>query len=140
MTSSNGRIKSHRDLEVWQDGVSLSVSCYRFTRAFPKDELFGLTSQIRRSATSVPANLAEGHSRGTRKDYLHFVRLAASSLAELDTHLYVSKEVGLAPAGEIDAILEDVARLGRRLNALIQALARDPISRGPTTQPLEPRT
>ena len=77
-------LKSYRELTVWRDGIALVKACYLATRAFPKDELFGLTSQIRRSAVSVPANIAEGYGRGSRKYYVRCLMIAQGSLKELD--------------------------------------------------------
>ena len=69
-------LKSYRELTVWRDGIALVKACYLVTRTLPKDELFGLPSQIRRSAVSVPANIAEGYGRGTRKDYVRHLMIA----------------------------------------------------------------
>ena len=78
-------IKSFRDLDVWKAAVDLATSTYRETCAFPSEERFGLTSQMRRSATSVAANIAEGHARNGTREFLHFVSIALGSLAELET-------------------------------------------------------
>ena len=77
-------IRSHRDLRVWQLGMDLTVECYKETSTFPKHELYGLTSQIRRAASSIPANIAEGHARG-KNEYQQFLKIAQGSLTELET-------------------------------------------------------
>ena len=88
--------------------------------------MFGLTSQIRRSAVSVPANIAEGYGRGSRKDYVRHLMIAQGSLKELETHLIIAAEVGLTPQAEIDPVLGRCDQLGRGLGALIRSLrARD---------------
>ncbi|MFN4288658.1 MAG: four helix bundle protein [Brevundimonas sp.] len=115
-------LRSYRDLTVWQDGIGLVKACYVITRSFPKDELFGLTSQIRRSAVSIPANIAEGYGRGTRKDYVRHLMIAQGSLKELETHLIIASEVDLAPGGEIEPALRRCDPLGRGLGALIRSL------------------
>ena len=119
-------LKSYRELTVWRDGIALVKACYLVTRAFPKDELFGLTSQIRRSAVSVPANIAEGYGRGTRRDYVRHLMIAQGSLKELETHLIIAAEVGHTPQAGIDPVLGRCDQLGRGLGALIRSLrARD---------------
>ncbi len=80
-------IKSYRDLEVWNVAMDLAASCYTLTRLFPKDELYGMTSQIRRAAASIPANIAEGHGREHTKEFLNHLSVARGSLMELETHL-----------------------------------------------------
>ncbi len=115
-------IKSYRDLEVWKLGMQLAKDGYFLTRPFPKEELFGMTSQIRRSASSIPANIAEGNGRDNRGDYIHFLRIAQGSLKELETHLLLSTEVGLSATNNIDPLLMNCDRLGRMLRSLIRAL------------------
>ncbi len=80
-------IQSYRELEVWQLGMDLAEECYRVTKGFPKEELFGMTSQIRRAAASIPANIAEGQGREHTKEFLHHLSVARGSLMELETHL-----------------------------------------------------
>jgi four helix bundle protein len=87
---SEQSINSYRDLRVWQDAMTLAESCYRLTRQFPRDELFGLTSQIRRAAASIPANVAEGHGRESTGNFVQSLRVAQGSLKELETHLLLA--------------------------------------------------
>ena len=115
-------LSSYRELAVWRDGIALVKACYLITRRFPKDELFGLTSQIRRSAVSVPANIAEGYGRGSRKDYVRHLMIAQGSLKELETHLIIAAEVDCAPKIDIEPALIRCDQLGRGLGALIRAL------------------
>ncbi len=86
--------RSHKDLDVWKKAVPLVVDLYKLTKGFPPDERFGLTAQIRRASTSIPANIAEGWGRGSTKEYIQFLKIARGSLTELDTHLIVSGELG----------------------------------------------
>ena len=89
--------RNHRDLAVWQEAVELVVQVYRTTEAFPKSEAYGLTSQIRRAASSVPANIAEGAARSSTADLLRFLSIANGSLSELDTHIEVAHRLGYLP-------------------------------------------
>jgi four helix bundle protein len=87
-------VASHRDLVVWQKAVELTVLCYACSKFFPRDERFGLTSQFRRAAVSVAANIAEGRGRGTTNGFLNFLWIATGSLTELDTHAVIAHRLG----------------------------------------------
>ncbi|MGH2412222.1 MAG: four helix bundle protein, partial [Microcystaceae cyanobacterium] len=87
---------SYRNQFIWQRAVQLSINCYQFTRRFPQSELYGLTSQIRRSSVSVASNIAEGYGRRSKPEYIQFLHIALGSLRELDTQLIIAKEVDLA--------------------------------------------
>jgi four helix bundle protein len=117
-----GKIRSYRDLRVWQEGMGVAEACYLLTKRFPKDELFGMTSQIRRAASSVPANIAEGYGRNSKGDYNQFLRISQGSLKELETHLTLSRRVGLLGESETKTVLEDCDRLGKMLHRLIRSL------------------
>ena len=119
-------LSSYRELTVWRDGIALVKACYLVTRTFPKDELFALTSQIKRSAVSIPANIAEGYGRGSRKDYVRHLMIAQGSLKELETHLIIASEVDCATTADIQPILHRCDQLGRGLGALIRALRAKP--------------
>ena len=116
------KIRSYRDLRVWQAGMDLAEACYVLTKRFPKDELFGMTAQIRRAAASVPANIAEGYGRNSRREYAQFLRIAQGSLKELETHLMLSNRVGLLSPPETNNTLEVTDRLGKMLHRLIRSL------------------
>ncbi len=116
------RIRSYRDLQVWQLGMDLAEACYLLTKRFPKDELFGMTSQIRRAASSVPANIAEGYGRDSKGEYIQFLRVAQGSLKELETHLTLSTRVRLMSESEAKNVLEECDHLGRMLHRLIRSL------------------
>jgi four helix bundle protein len=119
---SDQAINSYRDLRVWQDAMTLAESCYRLTRQFPRDELFGLTSQIRRSAGSVPANIAEGHGRDNTGNFVQHLRVAQGSLKELETHLILAERVGILPSQVLQAVLTQCESLGKMVRALIRSL------------------
>lgn len=117
-------IHSYRDLKVWQQAVTLAEDCYRINRQFPKEELYGMTSQVRRSAASVAANIAEGHGRNSRGEYIQFLRVAQGSLKELETHLILATRVGLMSSAAIQNALQQSEGLGKMLRALIRSLER----------------
>ncbi|MBY0526480.1 MAG: four helix bundle protein [Gemmataceae bacterium] len=115
-------IHSYRDLKVWQVGMALARSCCFLTRQFPREELFGLTSQIRRAAGSVPANIAEGHGREATREYIRFLRVAQGSLKELETHLILAGEVEMCRSDAVLPLLGEADQLGRMLRSLIRTL------------------
>ncbi len=122
----NSKINSYRDLRVWQLGMDLAAECYEVTKPFPREELFAMTSQIRRASASIPANIAEGHGRGSRKEYRQFLRTAQASLRELETHLLLSARVKLLPEASATPLLKTADQLGRMLQALQRSLAPPP--------------
>jgi four helix bundle protein len=115
-------IKSFRDLRVWQLGMDLAVEAYRLTGSFPKHEAFGLGAQMQRAAVSVPSNIAEGHAREHRKEYLHHLSMAQASLAEMETHAELAARLGYCPLQHVTAFLEKADSLGKQLRALRTAL------------------
>lgn len=117
-------IKSYRDLDVWQSGMDFATECYRLSRSMPKTEEFRITSQLLRSAASVPANVAEGWMRSSRKDYARFVSVARGSLAEAETFLLLSVRTGLIPEAESVSAMRIADKLGRQLNILRSQLAK----------------
>jgi four helix bundle protein len=117
-------IYSYRDLKVWQQGMELAKVCYELTRRFPREEIFGMTSQIRRSAASIPANIAERNGRENRGDYIHSLRIAQGSLKELETHLLLSERIGLISPESVKQILDRCEAVGKMLRALIRSLQK----------------
>jgi len=117
-------IRSHRDLEVWQVAISVAEQCYRLTQSFPREEMFGLTLQIRRAAASVPANIAEGYGRESKREYIQFLRIAQGSQKELETYLLLAARVGLASEEVIMSILTECERVGKMLHRLIRSLQK----------------
>ena len=122
--STEGRIASYRDLLVWQKGVGLAKTVYKLSAAFPVDERFGLVSQMRRAAVSVPPNIAEGQARRGRKEFAQFLSHAEGSLAELDTQLVLAVELGYCsvaqaspPQSSIVELQKMIPRLRQKLNA-----------------------
>jgi len=131
-------LKSYRELLVWQKGIDLVVIAYKATAGFPKSETYGLISQIRRAATSIPANIAEGYGRGTRKEYLQFIMVAQGSLKELETHLIVSEKLSYLTASQAARLLTQTDELGRMMGSLIRKLKASSSASTPYTQPPTP--
>jgi four helix bundle protein len=115
-------IQSYRELVVWQKAMALAALCYRSTRSFPHSEMFGLTAQIRRAASSIPANIAEGNGRENTGAYIQFLRIAQGSLKELETHLIPAQTVELLTKQDADPVLASCEDVGKLLRALIRAL------------------
>ena len=112
--------QSYRDLIVWQRAIEMVVEIYALTDKFPKEEIFGVTSQMRRAAVSIPSNIAEGRFRGTKADYLNFLRTAYASGAELETQIEISKRLPKTKTldySRADKLLDEVMRM---LNAMIR--------------------
>jgi four helix bundle protein len=120
-------IESYRDLRVWQDAMQLAEACYRLTATFPREEAFGLTSQIRRASTSIPANIAEGYGRNSKGAYAQFLKVAQGSLKELETHLILSERLALADARAAEPLLASCDALGRMLFSLIRKISEGEI-------------
>jgi four helix bundle protein len=114
-------IQSYRDLNVWQEAMSIAEAIYTLTKPFPSSELYGLTTQMRRASVSIAANIAEGHGRETSGSYIQFLRVSQGSLKELETHLFLTERVGLAGREQVEPILDECDKLGRMLRALIRA-------------------
>ena len=115
-------ISSYRDLQVWQRGMDLVVESYRLTEKLPNAELYGLVSQIRRAAVSIPANVAEGHGRYHTREFLRHLSIAKGSLMELETELIAAGRLGFIPEPEVRSALRATAELGRMLAGLTRSL------------------
>jgi four helix bundle protein len=119
---SDGEINSYRDLRVWQEAMVLAESVYRITKSFPRNELFGLTSQGRRASASVPANIAEGHGREHTRSFIQSLRIAQGSLKELETHLLLSERVAIVEAANVAPLFRQCELVGKMLRLLIRSL------------------
>jgi four helix bundle protein len=111
-------IRSHKDLDVWQLAMKLAEDCYFMTKSFPREEMFGLTSQIRRAAVSIAANIAERYGRESTQSFIQFLR----SQTELETHLLLTGRVGLLTASASEPLLQNFESVGRMLRNLIRSL------------------
>ncbi len=120
--SMSAHVSSPEELLVWQKAVDLSVLVYEITETFPKSEIFGLTSQMRRAAVSVPSNIAEGRRRGTRPDFIHFLHIAHGSLAELETQLLIAKRLSFCTEQKYSHVYGLTTEVGKMLHGMIKGL------------------
>lgn len=119
-------IRTYRDLEVWKKAMDLVAGVYGLSKRFPSEERFGLTSQLQRAAVSIPANIAEGHARKHRGDYLHHLSIARGSLAELETHLTIAVRLEYVTRDEAMEVWDYAQEVGKMLNKLIRSLKENP--------------
>ena len=118
-------MRNFRELKVWVKGHRMTLAIYKATAKFPRDELYGLTSQIRRSCVSVPANIAEGCGRGSDADLARFLQIAAGSASELEYHILLANEPGLIENREHGGLAGEVTEVKRMLTSFIQKLKAD---------------
>ena len=114
--------RNHKDLIVWQKALELAHMVHLATSCFPRHELFDLSSQVRRSAVSVPSNIAEGAARATSREFIHFLHIARGSLAELETQIYLA--IQSEYIGNAEPLLWQIEEVGKLLNAVISGLRR----------------
>src|ERR687887_240320 len=118
------KVSHFRDLRVWQGGMDLVEAIYLASLKFPRTEIYGLTSQIRRAAVSIPSNIAEGHTRESTREYLNHLSIAQASLAELETQLEIAVRLKYVSPGDSQPIVAKIESLRRQLYALRNALLR----------------
>ena len=124
VASNTAKARGYKDLLVWRKSINLVKEIYQLTKPFPSDERFGLISQMRRAAVSIPSNIAEGQARRTTGEFIQFVSQAEGSLAELDTQLVLAEELGYAKTTQVTPAADLIAELKRMLNALRRALLK----------------
>lgn len=117
-------VQGHRDLLVWQESMALVKIIYQCTATFPKEEIFGLTSQMRRAAVSIPSNIAEGAARNGKREFIQFLGIARGSLSELETQILISRDLGFLTTSGSE-ITEKIDRLFKLLNGLLSSLQRN---------------
>ncbi len=120
----SGKITNFRDLDVWQKGIEIVKGVYRTVESFPRQEVFGLTAQMRRSAVSIPSNVAEGFNRFHNKEYRQFLYVALGSCAELETQIEIASELKYLGAQAKDALLEKLDHETRMLRNLVKKLGQ----------------
>lgn len=116
--------RSYKDLVAWQKSMDLVTATYRATAIFPKDELFGLTSQLRRAAVSIPSNIAEGQGRLSEKEFRYFLGQARGSLMEVETQMQIAENLGYLSKEQTGDLLRACAEVGRILNGLLASVSR----------------
>ena len=119
-------VQSYRELEVWQFAMDLAEKCYQATKCFPKEELFGLTSQIRRAAVSVPSNIAEGQGRLSSREFIQFLSIARGSICELQTQLEIARALGFGKPELIDEAERISHEVGKMIFAFLGSLQNQP--------------
>jgi four helix bundle protein len=112
--------KTHKDLKIWKEGIDLIISIYKLTKEFPNEELYGMTSQMRRAAVSYPSNIAEGAARSSNNEYIRFLYIALGSLSELETQIIISEK--LHYIANKTTIIEEIEALRRKTLNLIKYL------------------
>ena len=122
MENAVEKISSYNDLIVWQKSVSLVTEIYKATSTFPREETFGLTSQLRKSAVSIPSNIAEGQGRATKGEFVQFLANARGSLFELKTQVHIAGALGFLTSQCADQLTQGADKVGRLLNGLIRSL------------------
>lgn len=122
----------YEDLKIWQSGYKIALQAYRISKIFPKEEMYGLTSQMRRSATSIPSNIAEGALRGSKKEFAQFLYIARGSLAEFKTQLRLAHDLGYLEMNTYKEMNDRLDELGKMINGFLSSLT--------TTYNLQPTT
>jgi len=122
MQEYSGKIRSFKDLKVWQRSMKLAETLYKITHQFPKEELYGITAQIRKAAVSVPSNIAEGFARGHRGEYKQFLYVSLGSCAEVTTQLILATRLELIPQAQAEMMLKEVDEISRMLMGLIKKI------------------
>jgi four helix bundle protein len=120
-----GKLKTHKDLDVWQKAMELAIEVYSITKEFPREEAYGLTLQVRRSAFSIPSNIAEGAARNSKKEFVQFLYVAMGSVAELETQLILASRIGFI---DHKSVFEHIERVRKMLLGLIRFLKSKPIT------------
>ncbi len=119
---SSEMLKNYKELNVWQNSYEPCLKIYTITAIFPNEERYGLTSQIRRSAVSIPSNIAEGYGRKTTLDYIRMLYISYGSDCELETQILLAGDLGFIEKGELGTVKKDIAEIERMLKALIKSL------------------
>ncbi|MHC4072808.1 MAG: four helix bundle protein [Planctomycetota bacterium] len=117
-----GKIKSFQDLRIWQKGIQLVENVYAVSRSFPKEERYGLQSQLRRAAVSIPSNIAEGFARLHNKEYRNFLYISLGSCAELTTQIIIASRLKYIEGTEADALMTEIDRISKMTMSLIKKL------------------
>lgn len=118
------KLKNYRELKVWQRSYQLCLEIYKTTKGFPDEEKYGITSQLRRAAVSVPSNISEGYGRKTTLEYIQFLYIAYGSICEMGTQILLSGDLGYINTGKLEMLNEGIGEVERMLKALIRSLEK----------------
>jgi four helix bundle protein len=125
---SSEMLKNYKELKVWQKSYELCLEIYTITAKFPREEIYGLTSQIRRSVVSIPSNIAEGYGRKTTLDYIRMLYISYGSVCELETQILLAGDLDLIEKSELGILKKDIAEIERMLRVLIKSLENKPLT------------
>ena len=121
-------MRPHQKLEAWAKGIELVLAIYKNSEHFPREERYGLTSQIRRAAASIPANIAEGAGRHSRKEFAHFLSNSQGSASELETELIIANRLGYLDEASFRVLIHELDRIGRLISGLVRHLGSHPLA------------
>jgi four helix bundle protein len=121
-------MRPHQKLEAWAKGIELVIAIYKNSEHFPKEERYGLTSQIRRAAVSIPANIAEGAGRHSQKEFAHFLSNSQGSASELETELIIANRLGYLDEASFRVLIHELDRIGRLITGLVRHLGMRPVA------------
>lgn len=116
--------RAHKELDAWKESVTLATLVYRITEAFPKSEIYGLTSQMRRAAVSIPSNISEGAARFSTKEFLQFLSIAGGSLSELDTQVEIARQLAFIGKNDLIIVENQIQTVSRLLAGLISSVRK----------------
>ncbi len=125
-------MRTHKDLDLWKDSINMVVEIYRITKGFPKEESYGLTSQIRRAIISIPANISEGSAKNYPAEFIRYLRIARGSLSEFETLLYIAFQLNYLDEICFKTIQGKIFKLNAQLSGLIKSIASKPPTQNPT--------
>ena len=115
-------MNNYKELIVWQKSIELVIQIYKATKSFPKEEVYGLSSQMQRAVVSIPSNIAEGHERNSSKEFVQFLYISRGSLAELETQVIIAEKLGYINQEEKNCILNDCYKIGKMINGLLKSI------------------
>lgn len=118
-------MRTFKDLLVWQNAIVFSTDIYNVTKLFPKEEVYGLSSQLRRASVSIASNLAEGSKKGTKKEFAHYIRISQGSGAEIETQLIIAKNFSYISDSELNKLLADLESIMKMLTGLLKTTVKD---------------
>ncbi len=115
-------MRTHKDLDAWKKSLALVISIYEIASSFPKEEVYGLTSQIKRAIVSIPSNIAEGAARNHKKEFIQFLYIALGSGAELDTQLIIANKLGFISQEKLDELIDELNTISKMIQGLIKSI------------------